>query len=239
MGLGNVFGGSFGNILGAALPVLGGVVGSIIPGFGTVAGAAVGGIAGQLLTGGPEAGGAVQSSAGLPVDYGTQWVGGGQVIPDIQQLTGVGSFLEQPTNGEVQQVALPAAVGLVGMSRALALALARVASRLGVAVTLATISRFGLRLYRSLSAFARRHPAISIAGILASLGMTAAEVAEFLTWGATKRRRRRGGISGRDMRIARRTIRRISAFQADLGGMRRGGRRGLAARGGVQVVRAG
>lgn len=226
MGLGNVFGGSFGDVLNVALPALGGI-------FGGPAGMAVGGVGAALLTGGPDTGGAVVSTSGTPVMYeGAAYTDASLQTPWMPAAYG-------PINGEVQPVALPAAIGLFGMSRTLALALARVASRMGVAVTLATVGRFGLRLYRSLVGFSRRHPTIAVTGILASLGMGAAEVAEFLTWGAMKRRRRRGGISSRDIRIARRTIRRISAFQADLGGMRRGGRRGRGVAGGVQVVRAG
>ena len=146
-----------------------------------------------------------------------------------------------------QEVALPAAAGagvIMGLTRTLALTISRLAARLGITVlSVAGLGRVGSRIWRSLAVFARRHPNISLISMLTALGLTIEEASEFIAWGSTRKRRRRGGISGRDLRISKRTIRRISSFQHDLaslraGGIRRGSPRGIRG-GGVSVVRAG
>jgi len=146
-----------------------------------------------------------------------------------------------------QDVALPAAAGagvLMGLTRTLAITISRLAARLGITVlSVAGLGRVGSRIWRSLAVFARRHPNISLISMLTALGLTIEEASEFIAWGSTRKRRRRGGISGRDLRISKRTIRRISSFQHDLaslraGGIRRGSPRGIRG-GGVSVVRAG
>lgn len=166
-------------------------------------------------------------------------------VPSIEALTGVPSFLPSMATAAEAAVPVAAAGGVIlGLTRTLAVTIAKLAGRLGITVMgVAGLSRIGSRIWRSLFTFARRHPNISVLSMLTALGLTIEEASEFIAWGSTKRRRRRGGISGRDMRIARRTIRRISGFQHDLahirahaGGFRRGAlRRG----GGVSVVRAG
>jgi len=168
-------------------------------------------------------------------------------LPSIQQMTGVPQFFADPVvQGE--GAVMPAVVGgaaIMGLTRSLALSISKLAARLGIGVlSVAGLARVGSRIWRSLNVFARRHPSISLISMLAALGLTIEEASEFIAWGSTRRRRRRGGISGRDMRVAKRTIRRISSFQHDLahlrahvgGGFRRSGSRRA---GGVSVVRAG
>jgi len=172
--------------------------------------AAVGG----FLTGGPM--GAGLALAGTLVKG--QAVGAG--IPSIERVTGVPAFLPlAQSNGGI---AVPAAAGAIaplamGLSRAVIGAIVRLGAALGIAVTAANISRVGIRLWRSVTALARRHPGISVLAFLTGLGLAADEAAEFLFWGQAKARRRRGrGISARDIRTCRRTMRRMAAFQRDM-----------------------
>lgn len=163
-------------------------------------------------------------------------------VPSIEALTGVPSFL--PSMAAPAEAGVPAAGVVLGLTRTLAVTIAKLAGRLGISVMgIAGLSRIGSRIWRSLFTFARRHPNISVLSMLTALGLTIEEASEFIAWGSTKRRRRRGGISGRDMRIARRTIRRISSFQHDLAHIRAhatlGGSRRSRRVGGVSVVRAG
>jgi hypothetical protein len=137
-------------------------------------------------------------------------------------------FADPVVQGE--GVPMPTAAGAVpmivrGMTIAVARAIGRLGMALGISVTMANLARVGSRLWRTVTVFARRHPGLSVVSFLVSLGLTIEEASECLMWGQLKQRRRRGrGISARDVRIARRTIRKIAAFQRDLGGMR-GGRR--------------
>jgi len=175
---------------------------------------------GGFVTGGPM--GAGLAIAGTLVKG--QAVGAG--IPSIEQLTGVPAFLPQRFAQPVVQrnggIAVPTAAGAIaplamGLSRAVIGAIVRLGGALGIAVTAANISRVGLRLWRSVTALARRHPGISILAFLTGLGLAADEAAEFLFWGQAKARRRRGrGISARDIRTCRRTMRRMAAFQRDM-----------------------
>lgn len=174
-----------------------------------------------------------------------RFAGGGQIgggIPSIQDVTGVSPFMRLAAqNGEIVPAAAGAVTpfGVVGMSKNVAMAITKIAVALGIPLTLAKLSRVGVRLYRTIASFARRHPSISIISWLLSFGLIAEEAAEFMFWGASKQRRRRGrGISARDIRISRRTIRKVAAFQRDLVGLHRHPR-ALRGRGGVQVVRAG
>lgn len=179
-----------------------------------------GAMAGLQIAGRQRGGGAigagVHSSAPAP---GFFWAGGQQV----------------PINGE-EPLVQPVAAGtfaVVGMTRTVAMAITKIATAMGIPLTLAKLSRVGMRLWSSVTALARRHPGLSIIGFLTGLGLAADEAAEFLFWGQSKKRRRRGrGITARDIRTSRRTIRKIAAFQRDLGGMRRGPRARRFGRGG-------
>lgn len=181
--------------------------------------AAVGG----FLTGGPMGAGLAIAGTLVKQPGGSfQAIGAG--IPSIESVTGVPSLMRfaQPVAQRNGGIAVPAAAGAIaplamGLSRAVIGAIIRLAGALGVAVTAANVSRVGLRLWRSVTALARRHPGISILAFLTGLGLAADEAAEFLFWGQAKARRRRGrGISARDIRTCRRTMRRMAAFQRDL-----------------------
>lgn len=248
MGLGNIFGGSFGSLLQGALPLLGTVIGGPL-------GGAAGGLAAGLLTGFepigapqvpsvPDAryGGFVPTPVGTP--GGVQFPGPGDVFdpstgmywPPAEQFNG-GLMRTQP-------VALPAVAAGAGvvaaMSARLASAVLRVGARMGVSlVSFAGLSRFAGRLWRSVTSFARRHPNVSSVALLTSLGFAVEEASEFLAWGTTRRRRRRGGISGRDIRITRRTLRRLASVRTRLGVGGFGARRARRGSDGVSVVRAG
>lgn len=223
-----------GKIAQVAAPVLG----ILNPPLG-IAAASIGGV---LSPPAPAPSPVVGSPMFLPVAPST-----GFQLPSIASMTGVPSFFEEPVvQGE--GAVMPAMAGgavIMGLTRSLALTISKLAARLGITVLgVAGLGRVGSRIWRSLTVFARRHPSISLISMLAALGLTVEEASEYIAWGSTRRRRRRGGISGRDMRVAKRTIRRISSFQHDLahlrahasGSFRRAGGR---ARGGVSVVRAG
>lgn len=151
-------------------------------------------------------------------------IGGG--VPSIQAVTGVPALFAQPVIQRNGGIAVPTAAGAIaplamGLSRAVLGAIVRLGGALGIAVTAANVSRVGLRLWRSVTALARRHPGISILAFLTGLGLAADEAAEFLFWGQAKARRRRGrGISARDIRTCRRTMRKMASFAADLGAVR-------------------
>lgn len=217
---------------GTILPIAGGALGSI---FGApMVGAAIGGAAASLLGHDLPIGG---GGAPAPAHPGHTMFGPPPAILAPGSTWQPGSGVDIPWTAmpavweggdvDVTPVALPAVVGgALRITARLASALARVAARLGFgALTATTVVRFGGRLYRSLTAFARRHPGISILSMLASLGMTAQEAAEFIAWGTTRRRRRRGGISGRDIRTTRRTLRRIRSVAAAVSGVGAFGRR--------------
>ncbi len=143
-------------------------------------------------------------------------IGGG--LPSIQQVTGVPALLAN--GGLAVPTAAPAVVGAFGirlMTQNIARAILKLATILGIPVALPSLVRVGARLWRTMMTFARRHPAISILSMLTALGLTIEEAGEFLVWGQSKARRRRGrGISARDIRTCRRTMRRMAAFQRDM-----------------------
>lgn len=180
------------------------------------------GAIGGFITGGPTGALLGAFSRKMPGLSPASDVGAG--IPSIQQLTGAAPFLPSPVSQPFINggLAVPVAGSLpavaMGMSRAVVSAIVKLATSLGVAVTAANVGRVGMRLWRSVSAMARRHPGVSILTFLTGLGLVADEAAEFLFWGQAKRRRRRGGgISGRDLRVTRRTLRRLSVFRSRVG----------------------
>jgi hypothetical protein len=109
--------------------------------------------------------------------------------------------------------------GLTKITQLLATAVFKLAERLGIplAATTASVSRVGGRVWASITAFAARNPGLNVLTLLLGLGLTAEEAAHFLAWGATKKRRRRGrGISAANLRITRRTIRKVVRISHDL-----------------------
>jgi len=121
-----------------------------------------------------------------------------------------------------------------GLTAAVVSAISKLARIAGVALTQSNIGRQGRKLWISATAFARRHPGVSVITFLTSLGLSIQEAGEFLAWGqATRRRARRRGISWADIRRTRRVIRVMRAMEANLAGLarRRVGSRGRAAGG--------
>lgn len=139
------------------------------------------------------------------------------------------------------EAGLPAVVA--GLSTAVIRAISALGLVLGLRVTALNVTRVGMRAWRVVTGFARRHPGLSVITFLTSLGLAADEAVEFLAWGEARarRRRRRRGLSAADMRITRRTMRRLIRFHSDLrliaGPAARGRRRGPA--GAITAVSAG
>jgi hypothetical protein len=69
---------------------------------------------------------------------------------------------------------------------------------------------YATKIWNNLSSWAAKNPGVSLLGTLTAVGLTVEEAAHFLGWGATKKkRRRRSGISGRQLATTRRTMRKI------------------------------
>src|SRR6266478_305254 len=84
-------------------------------------------------------------------------------------------------------------------------------------LTASGIASFGARTWSAITQWAARNPGLSVISTLVGLGLTVEEAAHFLAWGAThKRRRRRRGISYRDMRTTRRTMGRVISMAQQL-----------------------
>lgn len=173
----------------------GGAIGTLVGGlFGGSAGAAVG----------SQVGGALQQQFAPPA-----------IIPDVGPIGGPFPMTE-------------AAFPVMGaMSVALANAIAKLAARLGISLgsgSLSALTRTGTRVWQALTGFASRHPGLSLFSMLTALGLTAEEAASFIAWGSTRRRRRRSrGISARDLRTTRRTIRSVVSISASLRALTGGG----------------
>lgn len=196
---------------------------SIVTGF--VSGGPVGAIAGGFGAGGGFPGilGRAFRPSGRPAAFMPREEFAGQ-LGDIEVGPAAGGMLQ------VQPAALPAVVA--GLSTAVIRAITSIGLVLGLRVTALNITRVGMRAWRVVTGFARRHPGLSVITFLTSLGLAAEEAVEFLAWGEarSRRRRRRRGISAADMRVTRRTMRRMIRFHSDLRliagpGARRGGRR--------------
>lgn len=141
------------------------------------------------------AGGVVGNTATMPVAFGgSGQAGGGFQNAGFTQTMG----------------SMPAIVR--GLSAPFIAAVGKLASVLGVSRGASPLA-YARRVYAMLSSWSAKNPGMSIVGLLVSLGLTVEEAAHFVGWGAThKRRRRSRGISGRDLKCARRTIRKISSM---------------------------
>lgn len=192
-------------------------------------------VVGGFLTGGPAgavlAGGALIQSKAARL---TQPVAAG--IPSIEQVTGVPAI--RFANGAVVPAAAGAipqvgALGIRLLTQSAARGILKLAQIFGIGVALTNLASVGRRLFRAFRVFARRHPTISIISMLTAMGLTIEEASEFFFWGeATTRRRRGRGISARDIRVCRKTMRRMAAFQRDMfraAPRRRAGGRGAGA----------
>jgi hypothetical protein len=178
------------------------------------------------VLGNPIISGSVGAILGVPPSISTAITGfyrAGRTQAGVGSPTGysaVGSYVPalqgQPMtdSGEMVQTG-----GLVKITQLLASAVFKLAERLGIplAATTASVSRVGGRVWASITAFAARNPGLNVLTLLLGLGLTAEEAAHFLAWGATKKRRRRGrGISAANLRITRRTIRKVVRISHDL-----------------------
>jgi hypothetical protein len=101
-------------------------------------------------------------------------------------------------------------------------AITKLSQKLGGASS--SVAGYGRRVWQQLSTWAAKNPGVSLVATLTSIGLTVEEAAHFVSWGAThKRKRRTRGINGRDIRITRRTIRKLVSMTHLLGQLRGGG----------------
>jgi len=91
-------------------------------------------------------------------------------------------------------------------------AIVKLSARLGGAS--GSVLGYGRKVWASLSAWSAKNPGVSLMVTLTSLGLSIEEAAHFIAWGATsKRRRRTRGITGRDIKTTRRTIRKLNSMR--------------------------
>jgi hypothetical protein len=99
-------------------------------------------------------------------------------------------------------------------------AILKLRARLGGTTTLATagaIAGYGKRVWQGLSSWSAKNPGVSLVATLVSLGLTVEEAAHFIAWGSTQKRTRRArGITGRDLRTTRRTMRKLNRYVSAL-----------------------
>ena len=107
-----------------------------------------------------------------------------------------------------------------GISGAVAGALMRLRTALtGISgnITPSALAAFGQRAYNSIATWVRANPGTSAITLLTGLGLTVEQAASFLGWGAMRKKRTRGkGISFRDMRTTRRTMRKVITMSQSL-----------------------
>lgn len=125
-------------------------------------------------------------------------------------------------------VLIPTAGVMPAIATALASAIVKLARVFGGVTAGAARNplAYARRIWESLSSWAAKNPGVSMISLLVSLGLTVEEAAHFLAWGATKKRKRRGrGISARDVRTTRRTLRKVASIERLLGHVRHYARR--------------
>lgn len=162
--------------------------------------------------------------AGTAVDAGTlgdvpQLGNGGFSIPDYGPVAGQVLSLGAgyPGVGVTQTGALGGAVmagaGIAARMSGQALsAILKLSQRLGGAS--GSVVGYGRKIWTSLSAWASKNPGVSLMATLVSLGLSVEEAAHFIAWGVTtKKKRRTRGISGRDIKTVRRTMRQFRSLQ--------------------------
>jgi len=109
------------------------------------------------------------------------------------------------------------AAGMFGrMSQTAATAIFTLRNRLtglSGAVSAGALAAYGRKTYAQIAGWVRANPGTSAITLLTGLGLTVEQAAHFMAWGATSKRRTRSkGISGRDIKNASRTIRKMAAF---------------------------
>jgi hypothetical protein len=135
-------------------------------------------------------------------------------IPNITWGTGSGANVVTPT-GAMGGAAAAVGAGVVGLGARIAPqvfnAIVKLSARLGGAT--GSVIGYGRRVWGQLSGWAAKNPGVSMISLLVSLGLTVEEAAHFISWGATtKRRRRARGITGRDVKTTRRTMRKLRSL---------------------------
>lgn len=143
-------------------------------------------------------------------------------IPDYgsiasSALTMVGAGVPNVTQTASVGGAVMAGAGAIGrmLPATLVSAIVKLSQRLGGAS--GSVAAYGAKVWASLSSWAAKNPGVSLVSTLLSLGLTAEEAAHFIAWGATKRKRRRQrGVSGRDMKTTRRTMRKLNSYVQSL-----------------------
>lgn len=145
----------------------------------------------------------------------------GAVVPSAE--AGILSQAAKVITGAGAAAAGAAVIGVGRMSNNVIIALMKLRTALtGMSgnITPGALAAFGSKTWSSLAAWARANPTTSVLGILTALGLTAEEAATFLGWGATKKMRgqagRRRGITSRDLKTTRRTMRRITSMARSL-----------------------
>lgn len=200
----------------------------ILTGF--VAGGPVGAV-GAALAPRPKVTGAATFTAPGTTPGIMRWAG-----PSVGPMGDVEVGPGEVLSGGVTPAGVPAVVA--GLSAGVIRAITSLGLVLGLRVTALNVTRVGMRAWRVVTGFARRHPGLSVITFLTSLGLAAEEAVEFLAWGEARarRRRRRRGLSAADMRITRRTMRRLIRFHSDLRAIAGPGARGRRRSGGGAIT---
>lgn len=147
------------------------------------------------------------------IDFG----GGGGGTQSGGAVTQVGAF-----GGAAAAVGAGAVAIGARLAPAVFNAIVKLSQRLGGAGT--SVVGYGRKVWGQLSSWSAKNPGVSLIATLTSLGLTVEEAAHFVAWGAThKKKRRTRGISGRDVRICRRTIRKLVSMTHLLAQLRGGG----------------
>ena len=163
--------------------------------------------------------------AGMNLDTSTsEWVSllgsAGSAVVGSQGTNPIGTTVSGQS-GATQLIGMGSmgalARGAAMLSGPLIAAIGKLANVLGVRAGASPLG-YARKVYGMLAAWAARNPGVSLIGLLVQMGLTVEEAAHFIGWGATHRRRRRArGISGRDMKNARRTIRKITSMARMIG----------------------
>jgi len=146
----------------------------------------------------------------------TNLIGSGQTAP-ATTIVG-GSAMGGGAGGAAMGVFPTIARGAAMLSAPLIAAIGKLAARLGFSGT--SPLAFARKSYGMLAAWSAKNPGVSLIALLVNLGLTAEEAAHFIGWGAThKKRRRARGITGRDLKTTRRTIRKVTSMARALSAM--------------------
>jgi len=152
-------------------------------------------------------------------DVGAGWPSLASAVSDLGGasssvgLTYGGGAMVTPTMGVTGTAIRGLGALAARISPVVASAIVKISQRLGGAG--GSIAGYGRRVWSQLSTWAAKNPGVSLVATLVSLGLTVEEAAHFIAWGATNRRKRRSrGISGRELRTTRRTIRKLQYFSS-------------------------